>query len=403
MQPLMDRRMVHLTLLALCRRGRPCSLPSRMMEQPLPEIREVRSGPAGEGNEAASTHFSLASLPSEVLRRVLHHCEPATLKAAAVTCRHLHALAADVPPGLRLTLHRHQRAALRWMLGREGPTMELQHPCWRRFTVADHGAAVWCNLATGDVSTEPPPRVLDFRGGLLCDDPGLGKTITMLALVVRTVGLLPVAPQGKRVEWFVPGKQGAYFLRQSEAASAATLQRTRSAAGDGCGGLRASSRRSSRSSSLGVLGSDGGAGREGSVGLENSGTGRGAGSEALPGGRYAKRRRTLPNGTSVEGGGRGAVSTAAVAPASEAAAPSATAELGTAAVGSGSAGGAQDGAASQGGGEGGGCGLVWVQCDLCRKWRSITPAHHPQYVAHLVSWAKGSRELAGWLAGWFGP
>uniref|UniRef100_A0A0G4I6X1 RING-type domain-containing protein n=1 Tax=Chromera velia CCMP2878 TaxID=1169474 RepID=A0A0G4I6X1_9ALVE len=34
-------------------------------------------------------------------------------------------------------------------------------------------------------------RVRDFRGGMLCDEPGLGKTVTVLALLMKTRGMLP--------------------------------------------------------------------------------------------------------------------------------------------------------------------------------------------------------------------
>ncbi|KAL3927260.1 MAG: hypothetical protein SGPRY_002909 [Prymnesium sp.] len=33
-----------------------------------------------------------------------------------------------------------------------------------------------------------------LRGGILADDPGLGKTVTMLALIVRYAGMLPITP-----------------------------------------------------------------------------------------------------------------------------------------------------------------------------------------------------------------
>jgi SNF2 family DNA or RNA helicase len=36
--------------------------------------------------------------------------------------------------------------------------------------------------------------VPDFRGGMLCDEPGLGKTVTALALILARRGLLPASP-----------------------------------------------------------------------------------------------------------------------------------------------------------------------------------------------------------------
>ena len=43
---------------------------------------------------------------------------------------------------------------------------------------------------------EAPPnwRFGQIRGGVLADDPGLGKTVTMIALILRTVGTRPTLP-----------------------------------------------------------------------------------------------------------------------------------------------------------------------------------------------------------------
>eukprot|EP00887_Chlorella_sp_A99_P007154 scaffold2.g7154.t1 len=349
------------------------SLPVRMTEEPLPPLMTARP--------ASSAGLSLAHLDTTELRRVLHACDPATLKAAASTCRHLRLLAADVPPGLKLALHRHQRAALRWMLGREGPPQELPHPCWAQFTTAGgDGTPFWGNVATGELSAEPPPPVRDFRGGLLCDDPGLGKTVSMIALVCRTAGLLPAPPPGKEVQWAdAERRRGTYLLSAAEAATATQLRRSASAAvaggaaGDAGGGggggrrsLRASSRRGSRSSvsfSSSVLDAKP-ATTEGSVQ-----GGDGSGDEGTSGGSIGatdmpqpKRRRLRAqpeqqggraSGVDGMGGGAGAQALAAQMPAAPA-----------------SAGAGADDAAQNGvevGGE------TYVQCDLCHKWRCIPP------------------------------
>lgn len=50
---------------------------------------------------------------------------------------------------------------------------------------------LWMNVVDGMVWPSAPGPCLEVRGGLLCDEPGLGKTITVLALLLRTRGLLP--------------------------------------------------------------------------------------------------------------------------------------------------------------------------------------------------------------------
>jgi hypothetical protein len=46
------------------------------------------------------------------------------------------------------------------------------------------------------LAAEDPPewRFGELRGGILADDPGLGKTVTMLALIVRSAGTQPAMP-----------------------------------------------------------------------------------------------------------------------------------------------------------------------------------------------------------------
>lgn len=45
-------------------------------------------------------------------------------------------------------------------------------------------------------AAEAPPgwRFGELRGGILADDPGLGKTVTMLALIVQSIGVMPAVP-----------------------------------------------------------------------------------------------------------------------------------------------------------------------------------------------------------------
>jgi len=97
----------------------------------------------------------LMKLPNEVLSILIRYLSARDISIIAVTNTHLHRYTVSVVPGMRLELFTHQIVSLVWMLRRE-------------------------SFKRGDL-----------RGGLICDEPGLGKTITCLALILRTRGTKP--------------------------------------------------------------------------------------------------------------------------------------------------------------------------------------------------------------------
>jgi hypothetical protein len=133
-------------------------------------------------------------LPAAALDALLCALDPATLRSVGATCRGLRARCLAVAPGLHLSLHAHQRDALAWMRAREAPRAPLAAPLWRALRCADGTTTVWAHELTGQLSTQPPPRPTDARGGLLCDEPGLGKTVTVIALLLATRGVRASAP-----------------------------------------------------------------------------------------------------------------------------------------------------------------------------------------------------------------
>ncbi|KAH7481863.1 F-box protein [Phytophthora ramorum] len=89
---------------------------------------------------------------------------------------------ADIP-GLDLRLYEHQQRGLSWMMKRERAALwdtVLPHP----FNVP--GKQSGQNERT--LEEEFSETAHDVCGGMLCDEPGLGKTITMLALILLTKG-----------------------------------------------------------------------------------------------------------------------------------------------------------------------------------------------------------------------
>jgi hypothetical protein len=83
------------------------------------------------------------------------------------------------------------------MLDRERRREALPHPFIHSLPLYPiEGVRVSLNCATGAISFEPPPLITDIAGGFYCDEPGLGKTVTSLALILKTAGLYPQAPRG---------------------------------------------------------------------------------------------------------------------------------------------------------------------------------------------------------------
>jgi SWI/SNF-related matrix-associated actin-dependent regulator of chromatin subfamily A3 len=87
------------------------------------------------------------------------------------------------PESLRTELYKHQKQALTFMSRREKGWLltEDGHDVWRKIT-RPGGSMAYMNVITGHEQTRPPP---EFRGGLLADAPGLGKTLSIIALIAR--------------------------------------------------------------------------------------------------------------------------------------------------------------------------------------------------------------------------
>mmetsp|Transcript_484 Transcript_484/g.799 ORF Transcript_484/g.799 Transcript_484/m.799 type:complete len:366 (-) Transcript_484:160-1257(-) len=205
--------------------------------QPPPRTRQ-RRGPSpvhpSSSNLTATTTptriMMLQDLPAE-----LHHNIATYLRAKslyAFRCTHpilYHALLGTVP-GLRnslLRLYRHQRTSLHWMHQREQAVNtrietsasfrtttscfavhnSATAECWKMLSNRHGTKRYWYDALRGSISSMDDDNdcnndhnnsnsndndgyysVSVPRGGLLCDDPGLGKTITVLSLILQTWG-----------------------------------------------------------------------------------------------------------------------------------------------------------------------------------------------------------------------
>ncbi|KAF9890716.1 hypothetical protein FE257_005582 [Aspergillus nanangensis] len=95
----------------------------------------------------------------------------------------------ETPSSLLTPLLRHQKQALWFMTEKEkprrfGPKEEDNNSLWRG-EVRSNGAKRYREIISGMVMDEEPPQTL---GGLLADMMGLGKTLSILSLVVSSLG-----------------------------------------------------------------------------------------------------------------------------------------------------------------------------------------------------------------------
>eukprot|EP00898_Chlorokybus_atmophyticus_P007523 jgi/Chlat1/7772/Chrsp66S07330 len=150
--------------------------------------------------EEPSDKAGLSDLPADVLQLIMSRLGARDLRAAGAACKQFRSLSAAIVPGMLLKLHPHQRIAVAWMLKRERNHEKRQHPLYEEVVTAD-GLPYYLNKVNGCLTTEIPPQVGDFRGGLFCDEPGLGKTITGLALILKTKGCIAEPPPGVDVSY----------------------------------------------------------------------------------------------------------------------------------------------------------------------------------------------------------
>ena len=135
-------------------------------------------------------------LPEDVVVRILGFLDAKCACALAATCRGFRSRVDETSPELALTLHPHQRAALGWMRRRERATLaSVPDPLWKRIDCKE-GHTLWFNTLKGELSDAHPEVYQDSQGGMLCDEPGLGKTVTALALVLARRGWRPSPPLG---------------------------------------------------------------------------------------------------------------------------------------------------------------------------------------------------------------
>ncbi|XP_059649264.1 F-box protein At3g54460 isoform X2 [Cornus florida] len=173
----------------------------------------------------ASCRSGIWELSDDVLINILNVLGPIDLVRVSATCHHLRSLAVSIMPCMKLKLFPHQQAAVEWMLRRERDSEVLPHPLYMDFLTED-GFPFYINTVSGEVLTGTIPIIRDFRGGMFCDEPGLGKTITALSLILKTQGTLADPPDGVQVIWCMHNADqrcGYYELSGNNATSNSML------------------------------------------------------------------------------------------------------------------------------------------------------------------------------------
>lgn len=162
----------------------------------------------------------LVRLPRDVLvDNLAPFLKARSLDALRCSCSYLHKTLRTVVPGLTLRLYSHQINSLSWMRAREshsilekdcvGRSINATERCYgdlhravtggqsvllssRPVNVGTPSIDIRVNQMSGYELALEELRTIPrhvARGGLLCDDPGLGKTITVLSLILQTCGL----------------------------------------------------------------------------------------------------------------------------------------------------------------------------------------------------------------------
>lgn len=134
----------------------------------------------------------LLALPHDVLMRVVLFLSARDHAALSESHPFFEFFLLNVVPGLKLRLYPHQVDAIRKMRIMERQSVTIPMPLIHRFKVSNQLVCVVADLVDGSVyQLDSFPRVKRPCGGLFCDEPGLGKTITTLSHILKTLGRTP--------------------------------------------------------------------------------------------------------------------------------------------------------------------------------------------------------------------
>ncbi|CAK8987546.1 F-box protein At3g54460 [Durusdinium trenchii] len=159
---------------------------------------------------------ALFTLPAPLLHMVAGYLRADDLRHLRLTCKYLDYTCCTVVPGVKVSLYSHQKRAIRWMDRQErgyagvpdtesNPSLVMLPTAWVHGESPIEGQ-MCVDRASGKMRAyrEEREATIDnrrrVRGGLLCDEPGLGKTVTMLSMILRSAGMAPQTPVVEKQE-----------------------------------------------------------------------------------------------------------------------------------------------------------------------------------------------------------
>ncbi len=160
---------------------------------------------ANENHESNVVHATLgvndriSLLPVEIHKNIIGFLSAPDVTSLGRTCRTFHSVTRHIVPGLELKLYPHQRIGLDRMRAMERNRIEKHVlPMMKPLPAElDHGHIIAADMCDGAIFLlDKLPIVSSPRGGMICDEPGLGKTITGLALILKTLGQVSCPPAG---------------------------------------------------------------------------------------------------------------------------------------------------------------------------------------------------------------
>ncbi|KAJ3165695.1 hypothetical protein HDU88_003888 [Geranomyces variabilis] len=151
------------------------------------------------GSADDSAHISVFERPSEKVQvsdiyATMPSPAPFALKADSRTQSLLdQCISQRAPRGMRSSLFTYQKRTLWKLLQREIQPQFVTDPDLLKLHSANDKTPYWLRISTGEILRDPVDYE-EARGGIICEEMGVGKTCICIALVLTTQHLLAVPP-----------------------------------------------------------------------------------------------------------------------------------------------------------------------------------------------------------------